>query len=106
MQSPAREALTLIGPSRRPDPTPSTAHAMSPAAPPPGHEPPPRRPHPQAHRPGADAPKRPPVKIPDAQEPIRPEAPKNADMCALGRKYGGWPADSQESRICEQTYGQ
>ncbi|MEU6251978.1 hypothetical protein [Streptomyces sp. NPDC047043] len=31
--------------------------------------------------------------------------PKTADVCALGRQYGGWRADSPEAVICEQTYG-
>ncbi|MEJ8668449.1 hypothetical protein WKI71_07455 [Streptomyces sp. MS1.AVA.1] len=35
----------------------------------------------------------------------RPEVPKNTNVCALGKQYGGWRADSPESRICEQTYG-
>lgn len=29
----------------------------------------------------------------------------NPDLCALGRTYGGWRADSPESAICEQAYG-
>ncbi|WP_093904093.1 hypothetical protein [Streptomyces sp. cf386] len=117
VQSPAREALTLIDPSRRPDPTPSTAHSASPTTPPPAHAPSAPRTHPHNPRPGhhepgrpagrpaSDAPERPPVKIPVVPEPVRPVAPKNGDICALGRKYGGWPAGSPESRICEQTYG-
>ncbi|MGW6906109.1 hypothetical protein [Streptomyces sp. NPDC054940] len=113
VQSPAREALTLIDPSHRADPTPSTAHSASPTTPPPAHAPSAPRTHPHNPRPGhhepgrpaADAPERPPVKIPLVPEPVRPEAPKNGDICALGRKYGGWPAGSPESRICEQTYG-
>ncbi|KPI00807.1 lipoprotein, partial [Actinobacteria bacterium OK074] len=31
--------------------------------------------------------------------------PKNADVCALGRKYGGWPKDSPQSTICKNAYG-
>jgi hypothetical protein len=27
------------------------------------------------------------------------------DVCALGRKYGGWKADSPESVICKGAYG-
>ncbi|MGW4734606.1 hypothetical protein ACWEQC_36530, partial [Streptomyces shenzhenensis] len=40
----------------------------------------------------------------DAPEGSRP-APVPPDVCALGRRYGGWHPDSPESRICEQTYG-
>jgi hypothetical protein len=31
--------------------------------------------------------------------------PKNADVCALGRKYGGWPEGSPQSTICKKAYG-
>lgn len=34
-----------------------------------------------------------------------PKNPKSADMCALGRTYGGWRADSPEAVICKQAYG-
>ncbi|MEU0457308.1 hypothetical protein ABZ322_30855, partial [Streptomyces sp. NPDC006129] len=27
------------------------------------------------------------------------------DVCALGRRYGGWRADSPEATICQDTYG-
>ncbi|NBM16418.1 hypothetical protein GUY61_12375 [Streptomyces sp. GC420] len=27
------------------------------------------------------------------------------DVCAAGRKYGGWRPGSPEARICERTYG-
>jgi hypothetical protein len=30
---------------------------------------------------------------------------KNADVCALGRKYGGWKPDSPEAVICKGAYG-
>ncbi|WP_432090858.1 hypothetical protein [Streptomyces sp. NRRL F-5630] len=26
-------------------------------------------------------------------------------VCALGRAYGGWPADSPQTRICRNAYG-
>ncbi|MET9836049.1 hypothetical protein ABZ078_43770 [Streptomyces sp. NPDC006385] len=110
VQAPAREALTLVEPSRRPAPTPSAARSASPTAPPPAPRPPAARAHPrhprpehrEPRRPAVDTGRRPPVAVP---EPIRPEAPKNADVCALGRKYGGWRTDSPESTICDQTYG-
>ncbi|MDC0770596.1 hypothetical protein [Streptomyces sp. HD] len=112
VQAPAREALTLIGPSRRPEPTPSTARSRSAAAPMPGPPAPRPRPHtrPEHHAPGrptVEVPERPPAKAPAVSEPVGgPEAPKNGDVCTMGRKYGGWKSDSPESRICDQTYGQ
>ncbi|MFH0517816.1 hypothetical protein ACHBTE_11625 [Streptomyces sp. M41] len=113
VQAPASEALALIGPSRRPaTATPSAAQPASPAAPPPAARPPAARPHPQTRpehrtpgRPAVDAARRSPVEIPGVPTSVRPEVPKNADVCALGRKYGGWRPGSPESTICDQTYG-
>lgn len=31
--------------------------------------------------------------------------PKNADVCALGRRYGGWRPGSPEAAICGRVYG-
>ncbi|MET9745443.1 hypothetical protein ABZZ92_07015 [Streptomyces ardesiacus] len=28
-----------------------------------------------------------------------------ADVCSLGKQYGGWRPGSPEARICEQAYG-
>jgi hypothetical protein len=41
---------------------------------------------------------------------VRKDVTKNVpkgpqDVCALGRKYGGWRADSPEATICQGTYG-
>ena len=30
---------------------------------------------------------------------------KNTDVCALGKKYGGWQQDSPEAVVCRQAYG-
>ncbi len=106
VQAPALEALELIGPPRSPKPRPSasprtTPAAPRPAAPPaPAPEPPgPARPaHPRPERPAAPHPR---IDLPEIEESVR----KNTDVCALGRKYGGWRADSPEARICEQAYG-
>jgi hypothetical protein len=41
-----------------------------------------------------------------APVPALPSSPATGtDVCALGRGYGGWPAGSPQSRICEDTYG-
>ncbi|MGW6737239.1 hypothetical protein [Streptomyces sp. NPDC055013] len=112
VQAPAREALAFIGPSRRPTPTSSAAHSASPGSPPAAHTPPAPRSHPhprpehqEPRRPAPEVPKVPPVKIPDVRDSTRQAVPKNTNVCALGKQYGGWRADSPESRICEQTYG-
>ncbi len=36
---------------------------------------------------------------------MRGEASAGADLCALGRQYGGWRPGSREAAICEETYG-
>ncbi|PNG22188.1 hypothetical protein C1J00_10835 [Streptomyces cahuitamycinicus] len=119
VQAPAREALQLIEEtSRRPEPV---ASATGPAAPPaaapepgtpqPGHRdvrPRPARPeHPEPARRG---PQRAHAGLPDVSESVRQDVEKsvpkgNADICALGRRYGGWRADSPEATICRDTYG-
>ncbi|MFI5677648.1 hypothetical protein [Streptomyces cellulosae] len=110
VQAPAREALEMIGPSRRPKPAapPSTA-AVPPAPAPPRQQPPrthPARPahpaRPEHRHPDAGQHRRPRVDTPDVPGTI----PRNQqDVCALGKKYGGWRADSPEAMICDQTYG-
>ncbi|MER7837969.1 hypothetical protein ABTY98_19240 [Streptomyces sp. NPDC096040] len=102
VQAPVKEALEMVGPSRPAHRATPTTAAHTPAPPPPAHlrSPAPRaaaaHPHPRPQRtrgPQAD--------IPD----LSGSAPKAPDVCALGRQYGGWRADSPESRICAQTYG-
>lgn len=105
VQAPVHEALERVGPSRRPEPEPPERHgppAEQPAAP---HSLPRPRP-PEAH-PGSGHHGRPRVKVPDVSEPVpkNTKNTKNTDVCALGRQYGGWPADSPESVICKQAYG-
>lgn len=106
VQAPASEALALIGPSRRPDP----ARSAAPPAPSHTSRPAPAAPRPQPqrrapHHPGADTPREQRVPVPDVARQLPGEAGANADVCALGRKYGGWRPDSQEARICDQAYG-
>ncbi|MFD7388675.1 hypothetical protein ACFV46_09415 [Streptomyces sp. NPDC059852] len=108
VQAPASEALALIGPSRRP----GSASSATPTAPSHTSRPAPAAPRPQPQRrtphrpaPGPDAPREPRVTVPDMARRLPGEAGGNADVCALGRRYGGWRADSQEARICDQAYG-
>ncbi|MFI6406311.1 hypothetical protein [Streptomyces sp. NPDC050548] len=106
VQAPAREALELIDPSHRPKPVAHPPHhapappsraAQAPVPVPRSHPHPHPHPHTKPRRPtqpGAD--------IPDVVKSV----PKNtSDVCALGRKYGGWQSDSPQSIICGQTYG-
>lgn len=106
VQAPAREALEMVGtkPGREPS-TPASPRRTAPAAPaaqPPSarHRPPaPARPGPA--RPERRRPAQPRVEVPDGKEGAR----GNADVCDLGRKYGGWRPGSPESVICEGAYG-
>ncbi|MDO0931385.1 hypothetical protein QQY66_06690 [Streptomyces sp. DG2A-72] len=98
VQAPAREALERMGPPREPAPTASV-----------------RRPPPPAQTPEKAAPSRPRPPRPAPRTPEAPQRPRAevtqtvpsdlGDVCDLGRQYGGWPQDSPQSRICEQTYG-
>ncbi|WSQ07633.1 hypothetical protein OG604_07660 [Streptomyces sp. NBC_01231] len=107
VQAPAREALEMIGPPRRPKPAgppsaPAQTHQQQPPRTQPARpaRPEPRRPEPR--HPAAGHPRQPRAEIPDVPTPV----PQNQqDVCALGKKYGGWQAGSPESTICRQTYG-
>ncbi|WP_210585959.1 hypothetical protein [Streptomyces sp. GESEQ-35] len=105
VQAPAREALELVGPRRDPTPTASVSRPPATAAPPPVREAPASRPgqrRQEARRPKVAPSQGPRVELPKMTEPIPTDA---GDVCALGRKYGGWQQDSPESRICSQAYG-
>jgi hypothetical protein len=107
VQAPAREALEMISPSRRaqpkaPEPAPAEPTREAPA----DHPRPRPRPHPPADHPDSRHHWRSRVDIPDVTRPFPTNpAPESTDVCALGRKYGGWRADSPEAVICRQTYG-
>ncbi|MHB9863211.1 hypothetical protein [Streptomyces sp. YIM S03343] len=98
VQAPAREALEVTGPSRRASPGEGHPDGAT-AAPAPVHRHtlPDSRPHP-APRPPVDVPT-----VPDASG-ISRTVRRNTDVCALGRKYGGWRPDSPESTVCERAY--
>ncbi|MFF8935279.1 hypothetical protein ACF08O_11220 [Streptomyces paradoxus] len=115
VQAPVREALQLIEePSRRPEPA---ASATRPAAPPePGTPQPlhrdvrPRPARPQHPEPARRGPQRSHADLPEGSASVRQDVETgvpngNADVCALGRRYGGWRADSPEATICHATYG-
>ncbi|MFI5687010.1 hypothetical protein [Streptomyces sp. NPDC051636] len=99
VQAPAREALDRAGPSRHPE-HPATTAPRRPAAPPVPRQPSPpaARPRPRPHR---KPPEQPRVVIPEVPQ----SPPRNSDVCALGKQYGGWRPDSPEATICDRTYG-
>jgi hypothetical protein len=102
VQAPADEALERTGP-RAPSagaPARPAPGSHAPAGPAPGRAPappaaPPRHGEapPAAHR----------AAPPPAAAPKPP--PDHSGICALGRTYGGWPADSPQAKICARTYG-
>ncbi|MGW7257996.1 hypothetical protein [Streptomyces sp. NPDC054834] len=101
VQAPAREALEMVGPSRRP------GHPATPAPHRPVVSAVPRQPPPQVTRPRPPRkpPEQPRVKIPGASKYVPKSVPENPDVCALGKQYGGWRPDSPQAVICDQTYG-
>ncbi|MEU5035127.1 MULTISPECIES: hypothetical protein [Streptomyces] len=107
VQPPAREGLEVVPDPTRPAARPSSAAppaAGSPAetrrAGPAGAARPPERADPPQRR----APDRAP-RVPSVAVPALPRVPGGADVCALGRGYGGWPAGSPQARICSEAYG-
>ncbi|WP_307162093.1 hypothetical protein [Streptomyces rishiriensis] len=109
VQAPAREALEMVGPSRKPEPdapaspaqrrrTTGAAAGAGGSGPPPSSRTPP---HSRPAQPEARRRALPRVELPDLEEEVR----GNTDVCALGRRYGGWQGDSPEASICEQAYG-
>ncbi|QIY61535.2 hypothetical protein HEP85_07380 [Streptomyces sp. RPA4-2] len=104
VQAPAREALELVGPSREPSPGSSRTTARP-------HPAPPAQPAPQAHPhvtpPARRTPGRSRTDLPTTppHHPPATKPPKAQDVCALGRKYGGWKPGSPEAVICKGTYG-
>ncbi|WP_340383655.1 hypothetical protein U5640_38240 [Streptomyces sp. SS7] len=107
VQAPAREALEMVGPDtrERAATTLRQRHRPAPAAGPDGPGPA-HRAHPQHPRPAPahPAPRRhvpPHAGVPDVGADLR----RTTDVCALGRKYGGWRNDSPEAVACRQVYG-
>ncbi|WAX81171.1 hypothetical protein [Streptomyces sp. KMM 9044] len=110
VQAPAREALEMIAPSRRPtEPPASPSRRAAPTAPAPERTAPSdgRNPRPGADGPAYDrtAPPAPAVEVSEAADTIRGDLGGQADVCALGKEYGRWPAGSPQAAICEKRYG-
>ncbi|MFE0810568.1 hypothetical protein ACFW34_24215 [Streptomyces sp. NPDC058848] len=113
VQAPAREALEMIGPSRTPDRPADETRRTTPPADPPEHEPPTARVRP-GHQPPLTRPEAPErTRAPEHPRAVVPDVPrspgadtgKDADICSLGKKYGGWRPGSPEAVICDRTYG-
>ncbi|WP_425597533.1 hypothetical protein [Streptomyces tendae] len=111
VQAPAREALEMIGPSPSPeradDAPRRTQPPVAPSAP---HRPPAARaPEQRPARPAAPehtrAPAAPRPRVPDLPGPSGDRTGGRADVCSLGKQYGGWRPGSPEARICEDAYG-
>ncbi|SDD09043.1 hypothetical protein SAMN05216505_10550 [Streptomyces prasinopilosus] len=110
VQAPAREALEMIAPSRpKKSPASPSRRATSTAPAPRGTAPPDdrnRRPAPGGPVHGrATPPRTPDAEVSEAAEALRRDLRGRAEVCALGREYGHWPAGSPEAAICEETYG-
>ncbi|MEU8742055.1 hypothetical protein AB0C39_00200 [Streptomyces parvulus] len=115
VQAPAREALEMIGSppasdgpaARKPRPAePPAARPRPRPEPPAPRARPERQPRPEAPA-RTERPAPPGPKVPDLPHPTSAgRAPgQNADVCSLGKRYGGWRPGSPEARICEQAYG-
>ncbi|MGW1004734.1 hypothetical protein [Streptomyces sp. NPDC002520] len=105
VEAPAQEALEMAGPSHRPRHTEPDAPHRETSAP---HRPPaptttPRSPH-SEHQGRSGHPDQAGEQHVDIPGVTRP-APKEPDVCALGRQFGGWSKDSPEAVICERQYG-
>ncbi|WP_406728574.1 hypothetical protein WJ438_33805 [Streptomyces sp. GD-15H] len=110
VQAPAREALAMIAPSRPTEPPASPSHRASPTASAPERTAPSddrdRRTASVRPAAGRTAPPRgPAAEVSESSEKVRRDVQERTDVCALGRKYGRWQADSPESAICEEVYG-
>lgn len=95
VQAPAREALEMVDPPASPGASPSAATTSAAR--------PPRPDTPSDARNGQERSQQ--SRSPQLPEPGRSLESGNSDVCALGREYGGWPADSPQARICQDTYG-
>ncbi|MFI6934349.1 hypothetical protein [Streptomyces sp. NPDC050287] len=105
VQAPAREALEMTDPSRHPKPAAGPSAPAQPRQQLPPRTHPARRADPEGpepRHPDAGQRRRPRVDTPDL---TRTFPGNQQDVCALGKKYGGWRADSPEAMICDQAYG-
>ncbi|MFM9615352.1 hypothetical protein ACKI18_42535 [Streptomyces niveiscabiei] len=102
IQAPAREALDMVAPARTEAPARHRAAEPTPVPAARGREEAGAREKAHPRRPAVPhKPAGPRIEIPDVESEVR----RQADVCALGRQYGGWREGSPEARICDQAYG-
>ncbi|MER6784662.1 hypothetical protein ABT330_08505 [Streptomyces sp. NPDC000658] len=102
VQAPVREALEMAEPSRKRERQRAARRqgaAEEPSAEPPASSGPRQQVRPPQAQPQPHA--RPRVDLQDVEDAVRGKT----DVCALGRKYGGWQGDSPEAEICRRAYG-
>ncbi|MEU0218049.1 hypothetical protein ABZ281_24390 [Streptomyces sp. NPDC006265] len=118
-QAPAREALQLIeeashrpkpaASASRPAPTPAAVSPEHSTSQPGHHDARPRPARPKHPEPAPHGPQRSHLRAPDMSESVRQDVRRrvrdSSDVCALGKRYGEWRADSPEVTICRDTYG-
>ncbi|MGW2512794.1 hypothetical protein ACWC0A_26055 [Streptomyces scopuliridis] len=103
IEAPAKEALEAAVPPLAPKAAPRSSVGA--------HRPVQDRPAPNwtsgsARPPATSRPERWSQDHPEEQRHSAPSsAPAVADVCALGERYGQWPEDSPQARICRDTYG-
>ncbi|MDT0611001.1 hypothetical protein [Streptomyces lancefieldiae] len=111
-QAPAREALERTGSSRDPGRASGKPRRTAPAQQRKKQPADRSKQRPRPDRPEAPvrerAPERPPTGVPDVPLPdgggVGKDAGNKADVCALGKQYGGWRPGSPEAVICERTH--
>ncbi|MCL7376556.1 hypothetical protein [Streptomyces sp. 35G-GA-8] len=103
IEAPAKEALEAVVPPSAPRSAPrSSAESRPPAR----DRPTPDRTNGSTRPPATSRPERRHEDRPEEQRHSTPSpAPAIADVCALGERYGQWPKDSPQARICRDTYG-
>ncbi|MEV6422445.1 hypothetical protein [Streptomyces sp. NPDC051662] len=103
IEAPAREALEAVVPPSAPKAAPPSSAG---ARPPAWDRPAPDRTSGSTRPPVMSRPERRPQDHPEEQRHTAPSpAPVVTDVCALGERYGQWPKDSPQARICRDTYG-
>ncbi|MET9355730.1 hypothetical protein ABZY14_22510 [Streptomyces sp. NPDC006617] len=111
VQAPAREALEMVGPSPTPEhATGEPRRTKAPAPPSARHRPPAagttdQRPAAPAAPEHTRAPAPPRPRVPELPGGSGEGTGSKADVCSLGKQYGGWRPGSPEARICEHAYG-
>ncbi|MFI0980296.1 hypothetical protein ACH4SP_25230 [Streptomyces sp. NPDC021093] len=117
IEAPVHEVLEAAMPPSQRAPTPRTGPGTGPTGAKEAAEAPPVQSPPRSERPArrdAAPQPEPEPESPRHRGPHRKKAPlpalpkvpaSAADVCALGKGYGGWSPKSPQARICRETYG-